>query len=104
MYNIVVTAAFVEPTYRYHHFIVPLRILIAGYGLIVVLRLLRLMSPWNSWLANPSLMRTFAAVREQDGVGRLIMRRPEASLAATAVIIAALFAAWAAFMIAHTGR
>ena len=41
LYNIVITAAFVDPDFRYHDFIVLLRILLSAYGLILIIRLLR---------------------------------------------------------------
>jgi hypothetical protein len=40
LYNAAVTAAFAEPDYRYHHMIMLLRILIAGYGGVVLVGLL----------------------------------------------------------------
>lgn len=102
MYNIGVTAAFAEPDYRYHNFIVLLRILISGYGLVVVLRLLRLVPQWNSFFADPFLTQNLATLREQDAIARLVAGYPRVSVAAVGIVTVAMFAAWAAFMIAHT--
>lgn len=104
MYNIGVTAAFAEPDYRYHHFIVLLRILISGYGLVVVLRLMRLAPQWNFAFAHPFLVRNLAALRVQDGIARFVMRHPAASLGAAAILTFVTFIAWAEFMIAHVGK
>lgn len=103
MYNIVITSAFADPDFRYHHFIVPLRIFLSGYGLIVMLRLLRLAPSWNAIVAARPLTRSFAWTRAQDGVAGLVDRFPRATLAALAFGIAALFTAWAMFMIEYTG-
>jgi hypothetical protein len=103
MYNIVITSAFADPDFRYHHFIVPLRILLSGYGLITMLRFLRLVPSWNSIAAAGPLSRALAWTHAQDGVAGLVDRFPRASLAAVAFGIAALFTAWAMFMIEHTG-
>jgi hypothetical protein len=40
-YNVAVVSAFAEPDFRYHHFIVLLRILIAGYGLFALAMILK---------------------------------------------------------------
>jgi hypothetical protein len=104
MYNIGVTAAFADPDYRYHHFIVLLRILISGYGLVVLLRLLRLAPQWSSFLADPFLTPNLAVLRQGDVIARLVVRHPVASLAAFGLVTVTLFTAWAAFMIVHTGK
>ena len=38
-YNGLVTAAFAEPDYRYHHMVLPIRIVIAAMGVVAVVRL-----------------------------------------------------------------
>jgi hypothetical protein len=40
-YNVAVVSAFAEPDFRYHHFIVLLRILISGYGLFALAMILK---------------------------------------------------------------
>lgn len=100
LYNFAVTAAFVEPDYRYHHFMVLLRVLIAGYGLIVLSRLL------NLRLAGTKLVRIvakgLAALRREDAFAGVVSSHPRASTFAIGMVTLALFAGWARFMAVHT--
>jgi hypothetical protein len=45
MYNALATAVFAEPDYRYHHMIVPIRVVLAGLGGIAAARLLSVFVP-----------------------------------------------------------
>ena len=47
-YNVAITAMFAEPDYRYHYFIVPVEIILAGYGAIVLMRLVECRSRFAS--------------------------------------------------------
>jgi hypothetical protein len=101
-YNVGMTAAFVEPDYRYHHFIVPLRVLISGFGLIVLVRILRV-HRCKAFAPGGLFMRGFGAVQGHDAFALAFSRRPFLLALAVGLIAVALFAWWARFMVAHAG-
>jgi hypothetical protein len=105
-YNFGVTAAFADPDYRYHHFMMPIRILIAGYGLIVLLWLLGAVGRATGLHGETPPVRLLrqgaAAVRRNDAVAWLFDRHPLAADALTIGIPLLLFVWWARFMVVHT--
>jgi hypothetical protein len=101
-YNVGMTAAFVEPDYRYHHFMVPLRVLISGFGLILLMRLLR--SRWSEAFAPSGLFaRGFGAVQSYDAFELAFSRRPILLALTVGLIALALAAWWARFVVVYTG-
>lgn len=65
MYNALATAVFAEPDYRYHHMIVPIKVVLAGFGAIAVARLLLVLVPRKVRLRhvhNPVLLMAALAL------------------------------------------
>jgi hypothetical protein len=105
-YNIVVTAAFAEPDFRYHHFVVLLRILVAGYGLIVIHRLFRIWQDARgtdfAFAAGGRIAGLVAAGARRDPLSRLAADHPHVLTFALLFLAVGLSIAWAWFMVAHT--
>jgi hypothetical protein len=104
LYNFVVTAAFVDPDYRYHNFMVLIRLLVSGYGLIVVIRVFN--AAFGRRLAGTAPVRVIAdglaVIQRDDAFAQVVGSHFVTSLIAMAAATAALFALWARFMVLHT--
>lgn len=91
LYNALVTCAFSEPDYRYHHLILPVRLALAGFGAIAGWRTVRLATS----------VRLFP---------RPIWQRPEVcgpqlvEIVAAGVMLMAMHAAWAWYLVSHTAQ
>jgi hypothetical protein len=107
-YNVAMTAAFVEPDYRYHHFIVPLRVLISGFGVAVVVRILlapklRLVRRCAASAPCALVAGGFGAIQRHDAFALVFARRPVILGLVTGLTAITMFAWWARFMVMHTG-
>ena len=106
LYNAAVTALFAEPDFRYHHFIILLRILLAAYGVVVVTRAI---APYWEKLRDSLAARGYgwrislvrSKLRNNDLWSDHFSDAPRV-FAALATATAAVFGAWAWFMLAHT--
>jgi hypothetical protein len=102
LYNAVVTALFAEPDYRYQHFIVLLRILLAGFGTIVLARLFELRSTLDtSFIKN--VRAGLKAIQSRDLLVRSLQYRVPRVFVLLFCITCALFAWWGYVMYASAG-
>jgi hypothetical protein len=96
-YSLLIVSLFAEPDYRYHHFVLLLRFFIAGYGAIVVVRLLPL-------LLGSRIPRFSGTVtkppQSQDATAQ--RRSNRTAILALVVFISLLFSLWTWFMLTHT--
>jgi hypothetical protein len=111
LYNTAITAAFAEPDYRYHHFILLVRILVAGFGAIALFRLLP-KEPGARW-ASSTVWLDFKALVAYAGQGArkgsscdavdfwLTVHPKSATLIALS-LAAIAFGGWALFMLTLT--
>jgi hypothetical protein len=105
-YNVAVTSAFADPDYRYHNFIVLLRILIAGYGLFILARVacspqLGLARGLQYFLPYRLLVQGIEAIRSHDGLELAFSDRGPSAAVVVGFLTLAVFACWASFMVLH---
>jgi hypothetical protein len=111
LYNAGVTAAFAEPDYRYHHFVLLLRVLISGFGAVVILRVL----PRPSAEISPSTIAGRDAVAlarwrrdalrslaSYDVVAAHLANRPKTTVMLLLLLTGLAFGGWAVFMASLT--
>jgi hypothetical protein len=106
-YNLIVTAAFAEPNYRYHHFILLLRILLSGYGVVVLLWILFeppivLPQRCEHIPTYKRLKEGLSSLRSSDGLALVFSERKAHLAYLLTILVLILFTWWATFMVAHT--
>ena len=107
LYNAAVTAAFVDPDYRYFHFSELLRILISGYAVVLLIGFLmnehhRLGRLLRSSAPRRSASQLYAAIQSHDLVGGYFAIHRTQLLFLLLILTAALFAWWTHFMVLRT--
>lgn len=89
LYNALVTCAFAEPDYRYHHLILPVRVVLAGFGAIVGWRAIR--SAMALWRSQPLPVWAELAT----------VRFGQSQVAVAAILMLAMYGSWAWYMTEH---
>ena len=111
-YNAMVTAVFAEPDYRYHHFMLLLRVLIAGFGAIALLRVVpREPDPrWASSIAwrdavaiDTWCRRTGEMVTSHDLLEAYLGSRRILAAIVLSVVALIICAVWTASMLRFAG-
>jgi hypothetical protein len=106
-----ITAAFAEPDYRYHHFVLLIRILTAGFGIIALLRILpeKPGAKWTSsipWRDTQALMgylcHGIRRLLSYDLIDFWLQKRPRSTAFVALALSAIVFGGWAAFMLRFT--
>jgi hypothetical protein len=107
LYEDLATSMFSQPVYRYFHLTEPLRLVIAGFGLVFVMRVLS--SVWPTRIAaigaspgQPKRESVVSAIQKYDLLDGYFGRRPAQWIFLLVVVSASLSAWWTSSMIAHT--
>jgi hypothetical protein len=106
-YNAIITGAFGDPDYRYFHFTVPLRILLSGYGVVVLGWVLSkppidLLYRFEDFAAYKRLKEDISALRRSDGFAVVFKERTAHLNYLLAILVLILFTWWMLFTVAHT--
>jgi hypothetical protein len=111
LYNAGVTAAFAEPDYRYHHFVLLLRVLVSGFGAVVILRILprfpaeiRTSSiPWRDVAELARWCRdALRVLASHDALAMHLTNRPKAAALLLLLLTGLTFGGWTVFMASLT--
>ena len=110
LYEATITGVFAEPDYRYHHFVLLLRVLVAGFGAIVLRRtlhgrlsLLPLSFAWTGIARlEGHLRKAVCKLRLYDIVETGLVERRWVAAVIAFGFIAGIFIGWSAFMLAIT--
>jgi len=102
VYNASVTALFSEPDYRYQHFVVLLRILIAGFGIIALSRLFALDNGMPGAFLTKDLRAGIRAVQSHDLLASALQDRAAHTFVLIVSIALLLFAWWGGLMYSST--
>lgn len=103
-YNALVTAAFVDPDYRYFHFTEPLRIVIAGCAIGLVVQMLGSLEtrPARAKRVGHIATDSISQVRRSDLLAQVFGSRPTVFWLMLLLPAIASFGQWTAFMIERT--
>lgn len=107
LYNTLVTAAFADPDYRYYFFTELLRIMVAGYGIALVVQMLsplamRLAPAWHANRMGRVAADAISRVQTADLFARVFGRRPRLFTLTVLLIAGASFAWWTASVMEQT--
>ncbi len=107
LYEDLATAMFSQPNHRYFHMTEPLRLVIAGFGVVFLMSVLSTVSPKRTAArqagqAQPQRESVISAIQKYDLLDRYFGRRPRQWIFGLIVVNAILFAWWASSLIAHT--
>lgn len=107
LYQDLATAMFSQPVYRYFHMTEPLRLVIAGFGIVFIIAALS-----SVWRSTPAAIgekpvrqigtNLLSAIQKYDLLERYYGQRRAQMIYGLITITAILFAWWAASMIANT--
>lgn len=103
VYEDLATSLFSQPVYRYFHMTEPWRLVVAGYGLVYMLRLTTPL--WQSRAMSAALSqpkRLVTVVHSGDLLNSRFALRPRQWAGGLIVLNLALFGWWASSVIAHT--
>ena len=102
VYEDLLTSLFCQPVYRYFHLTEPLRLVIAGCGAAILVRMVSLWKTRNGVNPDPSSNGVTHIIEERDLINRYFAHRRTQWIVLLISVNVLLFGWWVLSMIAHT--